>query len=144
MHYLWLVYPCSIVNVHFRTFCIPQYSQSYMLMHLLTSWNSKVINNNYIQYRIKCTSIQKGWYNNMKRSVKKEQIRKHCSPLKLYRHVLYLSELLICSPVLNFLLIMPYSYLHICIYLRMVCALVCVCGGVEGREDVCVWYTLVG
>ena len=53
MHYLFLVYPCSIVNVHLWTFCIPQYSQSYMLIHLLTSWNSKVINNNYIQYMLK-------------------------------------------------------------------------------------------
>ena len=53
MHYLCLVYPCSIVNIHLWTFCIPQYSQSYMLRHLLTSWNSKVINNNYIQYMLK-------------------------------------------------------------------------------------------
>ena len=52
VHYLCLVYPCSKVNVHLWTFCIPQYSQSYMLTHLLTSWNSKVINSNYIQYML--------------------------------------------------------------------------------------------
>ena len=91
------------------------------------------------QYRIKCTSIQKGWYNNMKQSVKKRADKKAlftteavsaCTVFVWTSHLLSSIELL---------LIMPYSYLHICIYLRMVCALVCVWRG----GSVHIWYCML-
>ena len=71
----------------------------------------------------------------MKWSVGKRADKKAVSKTTYIGTYNYLSLLLICSPLLHFLLIMPYSYLHICIYLRTICALVCVWGGGGGVQD---------